>query len=921
MRSLSVGLCALLSTTSPALADVLIVDPAGTHGFAQIWSAVAAAQDGDLILVRSGTYAGFDLVGRSLTVRGDVNAEVLVDGGVTIVGTPADGAVVLADLRIVGADAVTFVAGENGLWLSGNAGYVRVQDCALAGGTGASTTSTQGGKPGGDGCTIEDSPRVVLANCSLAGGYGGGDPFTTTLGGVGGHGLRTRTSSVALYDCQVFGGGGGAADYFPGQVGGPGGPACEVIDFGIFASNTTFRGGWGGGGHNGGAGGDGLVVQAGAQAQLLGCTTTAGLGGNQGEFGEGPDGQGTSGGGLINALPGEPRVFGAPTLGQDGKTITVSVTGEPGDAIWIVPGQAPAHVPALAASGVWLVQRPVFLTKAPLAVLDDSGQATVQLPLGALTAATPSRELFLQGFARGADGQLVLGSPGHVSVLDCASLAPDCNGTGAFDTCDLLAGASVDCNENSIPDECETDCNGNGTADSCDVAPGGGSLDKNKNGVPDECEPHGVTWHVDAAAAPGGDGSAAAPFRTLGEGIAVSLDDDIVLVADGVYSGASNRNLSFGGRNIVVRSANGSAACVIDCDDLGNAFEIGNGESAASRIDGFTIVDGKSISYGGGIRLLQAHTTIRDVRFVSCQGSRGGGLMLQNSNASVSDCSFEDGIATEGGGLAVLSGSPRISRCTFRGNLAIGGGTGGRGGAIYLGSSPVTLISHVELFDNEAGFAGGALTADASPVVVVSHALFAGNTSDWGGAVQVRSSSLYLRSSTFAGNLAPGQAAVFAETFGAQPRDLQFLDCVVWDDPAANNGIVQAATANFSVRVERTDLRGGPASLILQGGSTAILGPGNLDLDPLFADADGPDNDPATFLDNDYRLGAGSPCIDAGDNALVLIDVFDLDGDGDTLEPTPFDLDLLPRFVDDPAVPDTGAGTPPLVDMGAYERP
>lgn len=921
MRTLTRVLPAIVLTAPFAAADVLIVDPSGTQGFAQVQAAIAAAQDGDLILVRSGTYAGFDLVGRSLTVRGDVHAEVVIDGGVSVVGTPADGVVVLADLRIEGADAVTFVAGENGLTLLDNAGFVRVQGCHLVGGTGANTTAASGGKPGGDACSIETSPRAVLADCLLVGGYGGGDPFTTTLGGVGGHGLRTRSSGTVLYDCEVFGGGGGVADLFPGQLGGPGGPGCEVVDFGLFASGTKFRGGSGGYGHNGGAGGDGLVVQAGAQAQLLGCTNSGGTGGNVGEFGAGPNGQATSGAGLINILPGTPRVFGSPELARDGQTIGVSVAGKPGDAIWIVPGQAPAHVPALGLSGVWLVQRPVFLTKAPLAVLDDSGQATVQLPLGALTAATPSRDLFLQGFARGADGQLVLGSPGHVSVLDCASLAPDCNGTGAFDTCDVLAGVSLDCNDNSIPDECEVDCNGNGVADSCDVAPGGGSLDKNKNGIPDECEPHGVTWHVDAAAPPGGNGSAAAPFRTLGEGIAVSLDDDIVLVADGVYSGAANRNLSFGGRNIVVRSANGSAACVIDCDDLGNAFEIGNGESAASLIEGFTIVDGKSISYGGGIRLLQAHTTIRDVRFVSCQGSRGGGLMLQNSNASVSDCSFEDGVATEGGGLAVLSGSPRISRCTFTGNLAIGGGTGGRGGAIYVGSSPVTLISHVELIDNEAGFAGGALTADASPVVVVSHALFAGNTSDWGGAVQVRSSSLYLRSSTFAGNLAPGQAAVLAETFGAQPRDLQFLDCVVWDDPAANNGIVQVATANFSVRVERTDLRGGPASLILQGGSTAIQGPGNLDLDPLFADADGPDNDPATFLDNDYRLGAGSPCIDAGDNALVLIDVFDLDGDGDTLEPTPIDLDGLPRFVDDPAVPDTGAGTPPIVDLGAYERP
>jgi len=31
------------------------------------------------------------------------------------------------------------------------------------------------------------------------------------------------------------------------------------------------------------------------------------------------------------------------------------------------------------------------------------------------------------------------------------------------------------------------------------------------------------------------------------------------------------------------------------------------------------------------------------------------------------------------------------------------------------------------------------------------------------------------------------------------------------------------------------------------------------------------------------------------------------------------DLDGNARFVDDPYTPDTGSGTPPIVDMGAYE--
>jgi hypothetical protein len=69
----------------------------------------------------------------------------------------------------------------------------------------------------------------------------------------------------------------------------------------------------------------------------------------------------------------------------------------------------------------------------------------------------------------------------------------------------------------------------------------------------------------------------------------------------------------------------------------------------------------------------------------------------------------------------------------------------------------------------------------------------------------------------------------------------------------------------------------------------------------------------------DLRLRSDSPCIDAGDNAAVPADAADLDGDGNRTEPMPFDLAGMLRFVDIPAVLDTGSGTPPIVDMGAYE--
>lgn len=83
-----------------------------------------------------------------------------------------------------------------------------------------------------------------------------------------------------------------------------------------------------------------------------------------------------------------------------------------------------------------------------------------------------------------------------------------------------------------------------------------------------------------------------------------------------------------------------------------------------------------------------------------------------------------------------------------------------------------------------------------------------------------------------------------------------------------------------------------------------------LAVDPLFM---------STAL-GDYRLSSGSPCIDAGSNPLIATDIFDTDTDFDYLERSPLDLLGQTRQVDDPAVPDTGTGTAPLVDMGAFER-
>ena len=85
-----------------------------------------------------------------------------------------------------------------------------------------------------------------------------------------------------------------------------------------------------------------------------------------------------------------------------------------------------------------------------------------------------------------------------------------------------------------------------------------------------------------------------------------------------------------------------------------------------------------------------------------------------------------------------------------------------------------------------------------------------------------------------------------------------------------------------------------------------MSGEGNIDMDPLFLDPNGPDGLIGT-PDDDLRFGRQSPCFDGGDDGALPLDSADLDGDGDISERIPLDLAGNPRSYGD------------WVDMGAYE--
>ena len=88
---------------------------------------------------------------------------------------------------------------------------------------------------------------------------------------------------------------------------------------------------------------------------------------------------------------------------------------------------------------------------------------------------------------------------------------------------------------------------------------------------------------------------------TIQAGIDAAANGDVVLIADGVYTGPDNKNLDFAGKAITVRSENGRNKCIIDCEDDGRAFHFHSGEGPDSVVQGLTMRNGW-VSRGGSTR-------------------------------------------------------------------------------------------------------------------------------------------------------------------------------------------------------------------------------------------------------------------------------------------------------------------------------
>ncbi len=382
----------------------------------------------------------------------------------------------------------------------------------------------------------------------------------------------------------------------------------------------------------------------------------------------------------------------------------------------------------------------------------------------------------------------------------------------------------------------------------------------------------------------------------------------------------------------------GASPTVIGCTFAQNEAKRGGGmfNANASPIisgcvfDGNT-AEGKHSGSGGGMGNTDSAPTLTNCRFtrntVEAPGyGCGSGMGNFYSNPVLIGCRFE---ANEGGSASLSSAwSPtRLDRCVFQGNVGGGfamvfdnavltrctflGNSADSGGAMRISGHEDTLLTCVNcrfLGNRATESSGGAIQLWREADVGLIGCVFSGNSAAWSaGAIDASyGGDITLINSTLTGNSADWVGGVYTEW----NQQAFVFNSILWgnrhesgDDSFAQISHSEQLHVRFSC---------------IQGWFATETEMGNISLDPLFRNSDGSDGIPGT-LDDDLRLMPGSPCIDVANNLLIARDTADVDGDGDTIEPLPFDVAGAPRFYDDPNTPDMHGPLPPLVDMGAYE--
>ena len=349
-------------------------------------------------------------------------------------------------------------------------------------------------------------------------------------------------------------------------------------------------------------------------------------------------------------------------------------------------------------------------------------------------------------------------------------------------------------------------------------------------------KPLGRIWYVDATAAGNGDGTRwDSAFIHLQEALARVSDTDEIRVAEGLYWPDLGGGQTPGDRTATFQLPDGVTIC--------GGFPPGGGTWEQRN----PFVHRSILSGDIGVPHLASDNSYH---VVTAAGA--GRTSILDGLVIIAGFANGNGAYKDGAGIYNMHGSPLVRNCTFVANAAVGAG-------------------------------GGAYNSHSSPAFI--NCVFSGNTAgNCGGGVYSELGDATITNCTFTANHAIGRAGGVFDLTGTTT----LANCILWGNSRLSKGSYD----------ELAQISGDSPLAInhccIQSWTGSLSGNDNMGQVPAFVDADGPD-DVAGTPDDDVRLQAGSPCIDAGDNTAVWLE-------------TTTDLQGKPRI---------GHG---VVDIGAYEH-
>ncbi len=425
-------------------------------------------------------------------------------------------------------------------------------------------------------------------------------------------------------------------------------------------------------------------------------------------------------------------------------------------------------------------------------------------------------------------------------------------------------------------------------------------------------------------------------FHTVQAGLDAASEGDEVWVARGTYVENITLKLGVGlyggfvGTEMAKDERDWSAnVAILDGNQAGSVVISPRWATSATRIDGFTIRNGKA-GIGGGILCIGSSPTIINNLISENLAGYGGGIacMISSSSTIANNTIALNSASLYGGGIyCAEGGSPDISDNVITENSTPTGSGGGvfcgrgssptirrntitgntapsleipqaRGGGIFCYASAATITNNL-IAENSAASAGGGVysgdlthTTIADNTITQNNAPLGGgvycgvdtvtgnviteNSANSGGGVYSVGSSL-IANNRISGNSAHDGGGICCSAYHSARI---FNNTIAENDASTTGGGIRttggSSVWNNIVAFNSSGVYAGPTELrnnCVYGNASydylASAGAGDISVDPLFSDRTA----------GDYHIKLTSPCVNAGRNEAVYPADKDIDGE------------------------------------------